>query len=98
MNEIGHFLKSVKATCNLIFPKCLVVLGKWGAGRSQCHICTNFTNHFSIMFDFYNSLIYIIKAIVVITRVMAHCFHDYTNIYTYMITSFNPRFCKLNKF
>ena len=45
--------KSVKATCNLIFPKCLVVLGKWGAGRGQSHIWTNFPDHFSIMFDFY---------------------------------------------
>ena len=50
MKKIGHFLKNVKATCNLIFPNGLVVLGKWGA-RSQFHIWTNFTNHFSIMFD-----------------------------------------------
>ena len=56
MRKIGHSLKSVKATCNLIFPKFLIVLGKWGAGRSQFHIRANFTNHFSIMFDFYKSL------------------------------------------
>ena len=30
--------KHVKAAFNLIFPKCLVVLGKWGAGRNQFHI------------------------------------------------------------
>ena len=84
MKKIGHFLKSLKATCNLIFPKCSVTLGKCGAGRSQFHIWKNFTNHFSIMFDFYNSLIYIIKSIVVIATVMAPCFHDYMNIYTYI--------------
>ena len=64
MRKIGHSLKSVKATCNLIFPKFLIVLGKWGAGRSQFHIRANFTNHFSIMFDFYKSL----------TRVVAHTY------------------------
>ena len=60
---------------------CLVALGKWGAGRSQSHIWTNFTNHFFIMFDFYKSLIYTIKSIVVITRMIAHCFHCYINTY-----------------
>ena len=50
------FLKSVKNTCDLIFPKSLIILGKWGAGRSQFHIWANITNHFSIMFDFYKIL------------------------------------------
>ena len=58
MKKIRHFYKSVKATCNLIFPKCLVVLGKWGTGKSQFYIWANFTNHFSIMFDFYIALIW----------------------------------------
>ena len=38
--------KSVKALSNVIFPKCLLVLGKWCAGRGQFHIWTNITNHF----------------------------------------------------
>ena len=63
MKKIGHFKKNVKATCNLIFPKCLAVLGKSDAGRSRFHIWTDFTKHLSIMFDFYKSLIYIIKSI-----------------------------------
>ena len=68
--KIGYFLKSLKAPCKLIFSKCLVVLGKWDAGRRQFHVSTNITNHFSIIFHFCNSFIYIIKSMVVIT--MAH--------------------------
>ena len=49
-----YVYKSVKAIYNLIFPRCLVVLGKWGAGRGKFHIWTDFTIHFSIMFKFYN--------------------------------------------
>ena len=64
MEKIGHFKKNVKSTCNLIFPKCFVALEKWVAGRSQFHICTNFTKHFSgiFFFDSFKSLIYIIKS------------------------------------
>ena len=51
-----NIYKSVKASYNLIFPKHLVVLGKWGAGRGQYNIWINSTNHFFIMFDFYKSL------------------------------------------
>ena len=90
MKKIGHFERSVKATCNLIFAKCLVVLGKWSARRSKFHIWTNFTNHFSVILDFCKCLIDIIKSIVVITKIMRFhvfsCFHDYTHTHTHTHT------------
>ena len=39
----------LKAICNLIFPKCLVILGKWEVGRSEFNIWANFTNHFTLL-------------------------------------------------
>ena len=39
--------KSFKAICNLIFPKCMIVLGKWVAGRVDF-----------ILYKFYQAFLY----------------------------------------
>ena len=45
-------VSSVRAICNLILPKCLVVSKKRSAGRDKIHIWTHFTSHFSIYMIF----------------------------------------------
>ena len=76
------FFKKCKITCSLIFPKCFVALGKWGAGRSQFHIWTKFFSLLSSMFfDFFKSLIYITKS------------YKHSSSYIYGV-KLSPSFCK----
>ena len=45
-------VSSVRAICNLILPKCLVISKKRSVGRDKIHIWTHFTSHFSIYMIF----------------------------------------------